>query len=72
MQAAIRELFFLQSVYDFEVKGVHIAGKDNRLADSLSRWHLGREYRDRFERDKLPGMSKVGVSGGLLGFTHDW
>ena len=72
MQAAVREFIFLQSTFDFEVRADHIAGVDNRLADSLSRWHLDGIYKERFIRDGGRGMTESMVDPSLFAFTCDW
>lgn len=35
----VREIFFLAVRYDFALACVHVPGKDNELADALSRWN---------------------------------
>ena len=33
--------------HDICLRTVHISGKNNEIADNLSRWFLGNEYRER-------------------------
>ena len=39
-----RQLWLEVARHGFQLKAVHLPGVDNRLADSLSRWHLGQQY----------------------------
>ena len=34
--------------WEFELRAIHLAGSDNRLADFLSRWHLVPQYQELF------------------------
>jgi hypothetical protein len=36
----LRNIWLCTSLYEFELCAVHLPGVENRLADSLSRWHL--------------------------------
>ena len=38
MLALCREVFFIAATEEFALKAVHCSGKDNRVADLLSRW----------------------------------
>ncbi|CAG2202644.1 unnamed protein product [Mytilus edulis] len=44
LQSCLREICFVAAINEFELRAVHIAGVDNRLADMLSRWHLHNEF----------------------------
>ena len=48
MGSCIRQLWLEVAHNQFELRAVHLPGVDNRLADYLSRWHLGVFYRDSF------------------------
>jgi hypothetical protein len=50
---------FIAATYEFEIRAKHIAGKENRIADYLSRWNLDKKYRQLFEklRTFCEGMS---------------
>lgn len=50
LSAYARELWFLSSMYDFHLQATHIPGRDNRLPDLLSRWHLHTRYRNDFNK----------------------
>lgn len=40
----------LQATYEFDITYEHIPGVENSLADSLSRMHLHKSYRDKVEQ----------------------
>ena len=42
--SCVRQLWLETSLYGFQLKAVHLPGVENRLADSLSRWHLSPYY----------------------------
>ena len=48
MATCLRELWLVVSKNQFELRAVHLPGEENRVADWLSRWHLGSKYRDAF------------------------
>ena len=49
MATCLRELWLVVSKNEFELSTVHLPGEENRVADWLSRWHLGSKYRDAFQ-----------------------
>ena len=48
MASCLRELWLVVSSNEFELRDVHLPGEENRVADWLSRWHLGSKYKDAF------------------------
>jgi hypothetical protein len=50
MQCCLRESCFIAATREFEIRAKHIAGKENRIADYLSRWNLDKKYRQLFEK----------------------
>ena len=48
MATCLRELWLVVSKNEFEMRAVHLPGEDNRVADWLSRWHLGIKYQNAF------------------------
>ena len=48
MATCLRELWLVVSTNKFELRAVHLPGEENRVADWLSRWHLGKKYQDAF------------------------
>ena len=73
LQKCLREICFLASVFDFQVKAEHIPGVSNILADSLSRWHLDEAYQGRFEVDTHGyDMQETEVDESVFLFSHNW
>jgi hypothetical protein len=48
MQNCLRELCYIEAIYQFKIKAKHIVGEENRFADYLSRWHIHNRYQNRF------------------------
>ena len=48
MATCLRELWLVVSTNEFELRAVHLPGEENRVADWLSRWHLGYKYQRAF------------------------
>ena len=48
MATCLRELWLVASTFEFELRAVHLPGEENRVADWLSRWHLGEKYQYAF------------------------
>ncbi len=73
MQSCLRELVFIASQHEFEIRAVHLPGEDNRLPDLLSRWCLGDRYAKEFHA-RTDGLRKkeIFVFQGLFQFAHDW
>lgn len=71
--ACLRELELVAARHEFEIRGNHIPGVDNRIPDALSRWHTGQEYQRQFWA-LTTGMNvhEVFVYDGLFEFMHDW
>ena len=69
-QACIRELFRWQSICDFQLKAVHLAGDKNRTADYLSRAHMGVLSPPGVDA-RLQGCVNVEVSDELFALVHD-
>jgi hypothetical protein len=70
----LREISFLAAVNQFEIKGVHIAGSENRIPDILSRWHLDPHYyANKFsEFECTNNASRVEVTQDLFCMLHRW
>ena len=50
MQKCLREIRFHSAKFNFRVRVVHLPGDQNRISDSLSRWHLSDSYKKEFEK----------------------
>jgi hypothetical protein len=74
MQSCLREICYLAAVFQFQVKAVHLEGSVNRIADSLSRWHLdGRFASDFAELTKsVEFLEEMVVSENLFDFSNNW
>ena len=48
LAAIARNIFMKTAQADIMLKTVHIMGKVNEIADSLSRWTIGAHYRQKF------------------------
>jgi hypothetical protein len=47
-QSILREIRYHCAVNEFQIRCKHVAGKDNQIADCLSRWHLDAKYSSEF------------------------
>lgn len=73
LQACLREICYIASVNNFEVRAVHIAGAENRVPDLLSRWHTHPRF--ELEFNALMGSRQFyqrRVGEELFFFQHDW
>jgi len=67
----LRCLFFLEATYQFELTAAHVAGKDNQLADDLSRNQLS-SFRSKVpQADQDPSSIPVDLPR-LLFHELDW
>ena len=48
MQACLREIWLLSALHEFELRAEHIPGRENTIADHLSRWHLAPSHEAHF------------------------
>jgi len=73
LQKCLREICFLASTFEFQVKAEHVPGDLNGVADSLSRWHLDGVFQVKF-RDSTSGqeVEETKVEDKDFMFTHDW
>ena len=73
LQSCLRELEFAAAKGEFEIRGNHIPGIENRIPDALSRWQDGAYYREQF-RAQVRGLDvrEMFVYEGLFEFVHDW
>ena len=74
LQQCLREICFLASIHEFEVKTVHLDSESNRLADCLSRWHLSSKYQHEFLNLAFMHSitEEVIVKTDFFRFVHDW
>ena len=50
LAAMARNISMLLAKLDIDLIALHILGKDNPIADSLSRWAMGSMFQDRFKQ----------------------
>lgn len=50
LQACLREIQHWCGLNSTEIRAVWIKTEENAIADCLSRWHLNKKYRDKFEQ----------------------
>ena len=60
-----RQLWLEIANFGFELKAVHLPGVENRLADSLSRWHMSPYYSNLFLQ-AVEGLSIFHVDDSLF------
>ena len=73
LQSCLRELEFMAARHEFEIRGNHIPGIENRIPDALSRWHLGEQHKQQFKSQVLGlEVRQIFVYEGLFEFLHDW
>ena len=73
MQACLRELVWVLSTHEAEVKVLHIDTNSNRLADLLSRWELSPTNRVEFaDRTRHLHLTEVTVDDNIFLFEHSW
>ena len=47
-QSVLREIRFWSCEANCKIRGVHLPGEKNEIADALSRWHTGEKYEKKF------------------------
>jgi len=72
LQNCLRELCLIAAIHEFEVRAVHLAGPENRIADFLTRWHLSNEFKDKFYDSVGCNLQEYIAEDKNFKFTHDW
>lgn len=69
----LREIAFLAATNEFSVRARHLPGRENRIADLLSRWHLTPDPL-KILMDLTDGQPLVEeqISDNAFQFTHTW
>ena len=49
-QVCIHNILHFAAINDFQIRAVHMDGVTNQISDCLSRWNLGKKYRQEFQR----------------------
>ena len=71
MATCLRELWLVVSSNEFELRAVHLPGEENRVADWLSRWHLGDKFRDAFNSFSAGSLEEIPLSDDVFQFSGD-
>ncbi len=73
LQCCLQELCYVFAIHQFKIRGVHIAGIDNRISDTLSRWDLGNIFQQEFWELVGPEPTlETYIYSGLFEFSHIW
>ena len=72
-QAVLREICYITALNDSLVRGVYLPANQNRIADSLSRWHKGVKFQNKF-RKLTTGLktTRIQVPEHMFRFSNDW
>ena len=73
LQDSLREICFIASCYEFELRAQHLSSKENRISDILSRWHLDESNENRFKNlteDYI--LQEYYVTEDMFSFANDW
>ena len=70
LQMCLRELWLTLAVNNIMLKAAHIPGRENTIADCLSRWHTDAIYQSRFKAlTVVLNLHPVPVNPDLFSFT---
>jgi hypothetical protein len=73
MQNCLRELCYIEAIYQFEIKAEYFVGEENRLADYLSRWHIYNRYQNRFvSRVEVQNYEEIQGPDSCYHFLNNW
>ncbi|CAC5377988.1 unnamed protein product [Mytilus coruscus] len=67
MQSCLREICFLTASHEFQVKGRHLSGEANRVADMLSRWDMDPGISTEFlKQARINSWTEIELLGDFL------
>lgn len=73
LQDCLREICYLASIHQFEIKAQHLTSEQNRISDLLSRWHLDKTNETKFkELTEDYSTHKFDVRDYFFNFINDW
>ena len=73
MQACVREILWLCSTFQCEIRACHLEGSKNRIPDLLSRWDFSPRHKEEFLTLTCDtAVAEYKVSENLFKFSHDW
>ncbi len=70
LQACVREICYLAALGEFEIRAVHLPGRQNILADLLSRWEFDRSAATKFS-SMFKGTQQM-IPSAYFDFSHLW
>ena len=73
LQDVLKEICYLAACNECELRAQHLASKENRISDILSRWHLDNLNMSRF-KDLTEGynLQEFKVSEDMFNFVNIW
>ena len=73
LQSCLRELAFLNAIYQCEVRAVHLDTESNRLADHLSRWYTNDCHEQQFYLlARGCNLTEYIMHESLFDFINEW
>ena len=73
LQSCLRELAFLNAIYQCEVRAVHLDTESNRLADHLSRWYTHKCHEQQFYLlTRGCNLTEYIIHESLFDFINEW
>ena len=73
LQQCLREIAYVTARFEFEIHASHIIGRENRIPDLLSRWHLNEHYRIQFLKEtKDIQTSELKIPQIYFAFSQQW
>jgi hypothetical protein len=59
--------------FELEIQAVHVKGLDNRIPDWLSRWGLGQQFVDKFQKwNEIHKLEQTQVLDSWFDCTSQW
>ena len=73
LQECLREICYIAAIYEFEIRLQHLDSQSNRIADHLSRFHLGEWHRQKFlELTEEFDLTEELVDDSFFHFVNTW
>ena len=64
---------FLAAIFEFQIRAVHLKSECNRIADALSKFDMGQQYRELFfHLTKGFVLQECVVSPNMFDFQNSW
>ena len=73
INAGLREIAFLSTLHNFEVRAHHIPGATNTIPGLLSHWDLGDTVHQQFDTlNQYNHLTRTPIDAQWLQFIHEW